>query len=79
MAGGFEWTGSDRLFVLRSLEHTAPQSVHVVDAVSGERSGPLTLPQRPMRITAVAMDDAVLVVADARCARVSPATRRLGG
>jgi hypothetical protein len=72
MAGGFEWTGSDRLFVLRSLEHTAPQSVHVVDAVSGERSGPLTLPQRPMRITAVAMDDAVLVVADARCARVSP-------
>jgi len=73
--GGFEWVGSSRVFLLRTL--TSTPSLCVVDAVTGARSTPLSTPHPPARFVGLCLPggDDVVVVADARFALLSPRTR----
>lgn len=73
--GGFEWVGSSRVFLLRTL--TSTPSLCVVDAVTGVRSTPLSTPHPPARFVGLCLPggDDVVVVADARFALLSPRTR----
>lgn len=70
--GGDKWTGSTRLFVLTSFDGESPARYRVVDAHSGQRSAELRLARAPSQLSARAVSDGVLLVADAQFAYVTP-------
>jgi hypothetical protein len=74
-AGGYDWVGSARYFLMRTLEATP--SLSLVDAVTGRRSAPLETPHPPARFFGLHLPggDEVVVVADARWTLLSPSTR----